>query len=223
RAPLMRWDKAAAASADRYLANSSAVARRIEEVYGLDAEVLPPPPAVTPDGPSEGVPGVEAGFALCVSRLLPYKNVDAVVRAFAGRRDERLVVAGAGPDEAALRLLAPPNVTFVGRVTDGQLRWLYENCELLLAASHEDFGLTPLEAATFGKHSVVLRWGGFLDTVSEGETGLFFTDPEPEAIARALQEGRRQSWDQDAIRAHADRFAESRFVERIRAVVNEAL
>ena len=46
----------------------------------------------------------------------------------------------------------------------------------LVAASYEDFGLTPLEAAAFGKPTAALRFGGFLDTVSEGETGVFFDD-----------------------------------------------
>jgi glycosyltransferase involved in cell wall biosynthesis len=221
RAPLLRWDRAAARSADRYLANSTIVARRIADAYGIEAEVVPPPPALTPDGPSEAVPNLERGFVLCVSRLLPYKNVDAIVRAFADLPDEHLVVAGAGPDEATLRATAPPNVTFLGRVSDEQLRWLYASCDLLVAASHEDFGLTPLEAATFGKASVVLRWGGFLDTVREGETGVFFETPTATAISAALRDARGERWDADAIRAHAERFAEPRFIERIRAIVDE--
>lgn len=221
RAPLVRWDKRAAASADRYLANSTVVAGRIRQAYGIDADVLSPPPALTPDGSADPIEGIEPGFALCVSRLLPYKNIDAIVRAFASR-GERLVVAGSGPDENALRALAGPNVTFVGRVTDEQLRWLYANCEHLVAASHEDFGLTPLEAATFGKPSVVLRWGGFLDTVVEGETGLFFDRPEPAVIGDQLDEARRHAWQTSLISAHADGFSEARFIERIRAIVAEA-
>ena len=183
---------------------------------------MPPPPALTPDGDSEPLAGIEPGFALCVSRLLPYKNVDAVVRAFASLPGERLVVAGAGPDESALRALAAANVQFVGRVTDEQLRWLYANCDLLVAASHEDFGLTPLEAATFGKPSVVLRWGGFLDTVTEGETGLFFDAAEPASIASAVREARAHRWAPGAIRAHAAAFSEERFIARIRAIVADA-
>jgi glycosyltransferase involved in cell wall biosynthesis len=218
----VRWDKAAAATADRYLANSSVVAKRIGELYGVEAEVLPPPPAVTPEGLSAPVQGVEAGYALCVSRLLAYKNVDATVEAFAQLGGERLVIAGAGPREAALRAAAPPNVSFVGRVSDEQLRWLYSESDLLIAASHEDFGLTPLEAASFGKPSVVLRWGGFLDTVREGETGVFFETPTAVAIADALSEARGRTWDAAAIRRHSDTFAEDRFIDRIRAIVNES-
>ena len=222
RTPLVRWDKAAAASADLYLANSTVVAERIERIYGVQAAVVPPPPALTPDGDTEPLADIEPGFALCVSRLLPYKNVDAVVRAFASLPADRLVVAGAGPDANALRAHAGPNVTFVGRVTDEQLRWLYASSDLLVAASHEDFGLTPLEAATFGKPSVVLRWGGFLDTVSEEQTGLFFDTPEPASVASAVRDARAHPWTADAIRAHAATFAEERFIERIRGIVVDA-
>ena len=64
-------------------------------------------------------------------------------------------------------------------MTDAQLRWLYANCRALVAASHEDFGLTPLEAASFGKPTAALRWGGFLDTIDEGRNGIFFDEPTP--------------------------------------------
>jgi glycosyltransferase involved in cell wall biosynthesis len=220
RSALERWDRRAAASADTYLANSSAVAERIAHIYGLEAEVLPPPPAVTPDGVAEPVAGLEPGFVLCVSRLLPYKNLDAVVRAFAQLPDERLVLVGSGPEDATLRNLAGGNVTLVGAVSDEQLRWLYRECSGLVAASHEDFGLTPLEAAGFGHPSAVLRWGGFLDTVEEGETGIFFDSPTPEAVADAVRQLRRHSWHAGRIRDHAERFSEARFIDRISAIVS---
>ena len=102
--------------------------RADQALYGIEAEVVPPPPALTPEGHSEPVDGRRAGFVLCVSRLLPYKNVDAVVRAFAALPGERLVIAGAGPEEQALRPIAGANVTFVGRVTDARLRGLYAEC-----------------------------------------------------------------------------------------------
>jgi glycosyltransferase involved in cell wall biosynthesis len=218
RAPLERWDTSAAASADLYLANSTVVAERIKSVYGIEAEIVPPPPALTPDGSMEAVDGIEPGFILCVSRLLPYKNVDAIVEAFAQLPHERLVVAGGGQEERALRAVAGPNVTLSGAVTDGELRWLYSNSRALVAASHEDFGLTPLEAAGFGKPTTALRWGGFLDTVKEGQNGIFFDKPEPDAIRAGIRQTLSTPWNDDAIRVAAERFSEAHFQERIRAV-----
>src|SRR5207244_12443454 len=129
---------------------------------------------------------------------------------------ERLVVAGAGPDESALRALAGSNVHLVGRVADEELRWLYANCTALVAASHEDFGLTPLEAAAFGKPSAVLRWGGFLDTVEEGQTGVFFDSPAPESIAAALHRLETAPLSTARILAHVERFSEANFIRALR-------
>ena len=41
----------------------------------------------------------------------------------------------------------------VGHVSDAQLRWLYANCRAVVSASHEDFGLTPLEGLVMGTRS----------------------------------------------------------------------
>lgn len=219
---LERWDRRAAASATRYLANSTIVRQRVRDLYGIEADLLPPPFAVSPAGPQQPVEGTEPGFYLCISRLLPYKNVDAVVAAFA-ELGERLVVVGAGPSEERLRAVATGNVRLVGTVGDAELRWLYANSAGMVAASYEDYGLTPLEAAAFGKPTAVLRWGGFLDTVVEDETGVFFDLPEPGAVREAVKRLTARSWPHHALQAHAARFSEDRFLTRLRQIVEEEL
>jgi glycosyltransferase involved in cell wall biosynthesis len=218
---LLRWDRKAAATSDRYLANSTVVRERIRKAYGIEAEVVPPPPALGPRGPRQPVEGLEPGFFLCVSRLLPYKNVDAVISAFSTAERERLVIVGGGPEEDRLRAQAGAHVQLLGSVTDEQLRWLYTACAGVVAASYEDYGLTPLEGAAFGKPSAVLRWGGFEDTVEEHKTGIFFERPDANAIREAVRELRTRSWDFDEISAHAERFSQQSFVERLREIVAE--
>ena len=58
--PLRRWDRRAAASAHRYLVNSNEVRRRVAELYGIDAEVVPPPVDIDPQAPSEPIDGHRA-------------------------------------------------------------------------------------------------------------------------------------------------------------------
>ncbi len=217
--PLRRWDRRAAASADRYLTSSSTMAAAITAAYGIEAEILPPPPALTPGEPVSDPGGLAPGFFLCIARLLPYKNVDVVVDAMHRLPDRRLVVVGDGEIRGQLEAAAPPNVTFVGRVDDRRLRWLYANCRALVAASYEDYGLTPLEAAAFARPSAVLRAGGFLDTLVEGKTGVFFDHPDPDDVAAALSAIDAQEWDPSVLQNHAAGYSNAAFVDRIRQVV----
>lgn len=223
-APALRsWDRRAAGTAHRYLANSTVTARAVREIYGIDAEILPPPPAMLPDGDETAIDGIEPGFLLCVARLLPYKNVDVIVEAVRRTPGARLVVVGDGPERSALarRVQDVPRVRLVGRVDDARLRWLYRSCAALVAASYEDYGLSPLEAAAFGRPSVVLRDGGYLDTVREGVTGEFFDAPDPDLVAESVTRALARHWDSATLRSHAELFGTDRFVARLHEIVQD--
>jgi len=216
---LKRWDVKKAQSADKYYAISTEVQERIRRVYGIDAEVLPAPHSFDAEASDEWVDlkSINAdgrSFHLCISRLLPYKNVDAVIEAF-NMLDLPLVVVGTGPEERRLAAMAGPTVLMLKDLTDGEIRWLYAHCAAVISASYEDFGLTPLEAATYGKPSIVLRWGGFLDTVNERETGIYFDEPRPDSIRDAVVTSCDHPWDADVIRKSADRFTEEYFAARL--------
>lgn len=224
---LKSWDRRAAATVDRYLAVSTTIQDRINDAYGISADVLPSPVAIKDTSIVEPVPALSHwaddngdSFYLIVSRLMPYKHVEAVVRAFANT-DRRLVVVGHGPEGAHIERIKTPNVAMLSALTDAQMAWLYHSCKGLIAASYEDFGLTPIEAAVCGKPSVVLRWGGFLDTVIEGVTGMYFDRPEPDAIADAVNRFEAVSFDPDKLRAHAERFTEQRYAESLYAAVDK--
>jgi glycosyltransferase involved in cell wall biosynthesis len=227
---LKSWDRRAAFSADKYLAISTLIKGRIADTYGIDAEVMFAPVAMSRSFDTETIPEMqswypeerdaEGGFYLCVSRLLPYKNVDVIVRAFAGT-DRRLVVVGKGPEAERVRAIKTPNVTMLSELTDGQMAWLYKNCRALLAGSYEDYGLTPIEAGMWGRPSVALRFGGFLDTIDEGVTGMHFDEPEPGAIAEALDRFEATTFDADQIRRHVEQFTEEVFTEKLHAAVDE--
>ncbi|MCY7401299.1 MAG: glycosyltransferase, partial [Nocardioides sp.] len=130
----------------------------------------------------------------------------------------RLVIIGRGPEETRLRASLPDNARMFSNLSDAQMRWAYAHATVLVAPSHEDFGLTPLEAAAFGVPTVALRGGGYLDTILEGETGLFFDRPTPQEISTALEISDRHEWDSDRLRARAEQFGEARFIDRIREI-----
>jgi glycosyltransferase involved in cell wall biosynthesis len=216
---LRAFDRRAAASAETYLANSTFVRDQIRSAYGINAEVLHPPSSLDPDGAVEPVPDTEPGFLLTIARLLPYKHVAEIVEAFRLLPGERLVVVGEGPGRAGLEASLPSNVRVLGEASDAHLRWLYASCAGLVTSSREDFGLTPVEAAVFGKPTVALRFGGHLDTVVPEVTGVLFGRPEPGEIAEGVEQLLSRVWDADAIRAHGATFSETRFAERFRSLV----
>jgi glycosyltransferase involved in cell wall biosynthesis len=219
RPALVFWDRRAARSADVYLANSTHTRNMIRKAYGIDAEVIFPPAGVNPSGPQSVPPGIDPGYFLCVSRLLVYKHVGVVMEAFRDMPREQLVVVGSGPEARALRAVAPTNVKFLPSVEDEQLRWLYANARALVASSLEDFGLGPVEAATFGIPTVALRHGGYLDTVIEGSTGLFFDAPAPAAVTDGIRRFMATTFHRPTIEAHSRAFDERNFTARIREVV----
>ena len=222
---LRRWDRSAAARADRYLANSAVVRERVARTYGIDADVVPPPPGLDHAGHQSVHPELRdwegSDFWMVVSRLLPYKNVDLAIDAFRGRPD-RLVVVGAGPEREALMADLPDNVRIVSGISDAELRWLYARARGLVAPSLEDFGLTPIEANSWGLPVVARRGGGYLETVVDGRTGIFFDTLDADSLRAALDRALDTPWQPAVLKEHARRFGEERFADRIRAEV-EAL
>lgn len=231
RTRLIARDRLAAESADQYLCNSSVVRDRIRDVYGIDATVVHPPYSVEPDGPQEPVPeilgvgeqGRNGQFFLTVSRLMPYKNVDVLLKAFAHMPERRLVVVGRGPMRSELHAMAPSNVTFLEGIPDTQLRWLYAHATAVLAPSKEDYGLTPVEGFSFGTPTLALRAGGYLDTVVDGTSGYFFDEATPSDVEKAIAELAARPLDRQSIMTYAERFSPEIFQARIRAEVDALL
>ncbi|WP_299447234.1 glycosyltransferase [uncultured Phycicoccus sp.] len=223
RPPLRRWDANAARRNDRYLANSRIVQSRIRSTYGIDADVVPAPHSMDPAAAQEPVPALadwaDQGWLLVVSRLLPYKNVDAVVEAVRGT-DLRLVVVGDGPGREALLARMPGNVRLVSGISDAQVRWTYAHSRLLVAPSIEDYGLSPLEAAAFGVPSLTLGAGGYLDTVRDGVTGRYVERADPALLRAGALESLARPFDPEILRAHAAGFAEAGFATRLRDEVH---
>jgi len=217
---LRAWDKKASAGVDQFVAISHYVKERIQTFYGREASVVYPPVATeyfTPDGR-----GDHDGFDLVVSALVPYKRVDLAVQAYS-RTGFPLKVAGVGTDMDALRKIAAPTVEFLGRIPDEDIRDLYRRCRFLVFPGKEDFGIVPLEAQACGKPVLAFGEGGLLETVKDGITGVFFSEQTPDALAEAADRAEGIRWNSAAIRAHAEGFSESRFLEGLHAEMDRLM
>jgi glycosyltransferase involved in cell wall biosynthesis len=224
---LRRWDIASTARVQSLVANSVYTQARIRRVYGREAGVIEPPVdaerfARVPDPAPSGDP-----LYLCVSALVPYKRVELAVRAFGlpgppGQR-RRLVVVGDGADRGRLTRLAGPNVELRGRVDDDELLRLYAACRAVVHPALDDFGIVPVEALAAGRPVVAFAGGGSLDSISDGETGVLFREPTPEALAAALDRLDQLTFDPARLRAAARRFDRVSFEQRFGAFVESCL
>jgi glycosyltransferase involved in cell wall biosynthesis len=211
---LRLWDYSSAARVDRFVANSRNVQTRIWKTYRRESEVIYPPVDVASFycQPAED-------YALAVSELVAYKRIDTLVRCFS-RSGRRLKIAGGGPEFRALRAIGSPNVEFLGRVSDEELRELYARCRFFLLPGEEDFGITAVEALSSGKPVVALGRGGALETVPFFG-GVFYGAPEEDAIAEAIArlESMEESIRPADLQAWARQFSEEEFLRRMSAVL----
>ena len=143
----------------------------------------------------------DAPTVVSVSRLVPRKGMDTLIRASAllarGHRDLQVVVAGTGRDRRRLsrlaaRLDAP--VRLAGRLDDADLAALYGCADVFAmlcrtrwrGLEQEGFGIVFLEAAAAGVPQVAGRSGGAHEAVADGDTGIVLDPATPQSAASAI-------------------------------------
>jgi glycosyltransferase involved in cell wall biosynthesis len=212
------WDMRTVAGVDYYIANSNFVARRIMKLYKREAEVIYPP--VNVDRFSIGKE--KEDFYITISRLVSYKKVDLIVRAFNRLPGRDLVIIGDGPEIKSLKKIASSNITFMGFQPESVIEDMLKRAKAFVYAAEEDFGIVPVEAQACGTPVIAYGKGGVLETVVEGETGFFFEEQNETVLIEAINafEG-SASLDPDVIRQNAERFNKARFLREMKSFVEE--
>ncbi len=221
---LRLWDQSSAKRVDRWLANSKNVAARIKKYYRSEATVIYPPVTIDHLDRESQSPTDEPYFFI-VSRLSPYKKIDIAIEASA-RLQQPLVVIGEGNDqnrleELAAQLKAP--VAFLGFQDDAIVNQYFAHCRAFIFAGEDDFGITPVEAMSYGKPVIAYGRGGALETVIDQKTGLFFSEPTADSLTQALETfiDKESSFDPAVIKKQAERFSEDRFKEAMLSYIEK--
>jgi phosphatidyl-myo-inositol dimannoside synthase len=142
----------------------------------------------------------ERPLVLGLSRLVPRKGFDVLIRALAGLDDSvQLAIAGSGRDERRLMDLAVshqvhPRVRFLGRVRADEIAPLYAAADVFAMLCRdrwggleaEGFGIVFVEASACGVPSVAGRSGGSHEAVVDGETGFVVEPRDVDAVRDAL-------------------------------------
>lgn len=182
----------------------------------------------------------DALAVVSVSRLVPRKGMDTLVRAAAVLApywpDLRVVIAGDGRDRGRIarliqRLGAP--VRLLGRVPEADLGALYGGADVFAmlcrtrwgGLEQEGFGIVFLEAAAAGTPQVAGRSGGAAEAVADGETGIVLDEDGPAAAARAIgqiigDDRRRRAMGAAARRRAEESFSYDLMARRLRGALD---
>ena len=180
---LRKWDYLSSVRIDKLVSNSNFTAKRIKKYWGRNSSVIHPPVDTKKFSPRKS----RSDFYLSVSRLVPNKRIDLLVKAF-NQLDFPLIIVGSGPEKKKLMKISKNNISFLNYQNDLSIKNLMETCRAFVYTGIEDFGIAPVEAMAAGAPIIAFNKGGILDTVkcinSEAKisTGILFDEQNDKVI-----------------------------------------
>ncbi|HWA51977.1 MAG TPA: glycosyltransferase [Patescibacteria group bacterium] len=197
-------DLEAAKKPKEIIAISTEVQKRIKKYYKREARIIFPPVNIYKYNYKS-----KSEYYLVVSRLVKYKKVDLVIEAF-NEINKPLIIIGVGHEEKRLKKLAKKNIFFAGQVDDKELAKYYKNAKGFIFPQEEDFGITAVEAQSFGVPIIAYKKGGSLDTVNN-KTGIFFEKQTKEELIEAVRKFEKKKFNKRVIQRNSKRFSKKRF------------
>ena len=214
---IRQWDVASSNRVDYFIANSNYIARRIKKIYNREAAVIYPPV----DTDVFELCTDKEDYYVAASRLVSYKKIEVIIKAFNSLPDKKLIVIGDGPDRKNLQKIAKENIKFEGNVSENKMVKLLQKAKALVFAADEDFGIIPVEAQSCGTPVIGYKKGGLLETIIEDKTGVFFHEQTPSSITQALRKLEKTEFSSVLIRENALRFSRQRFEREIKVFIEE--
>lgn len=210
------WDKVAAQRPDEIIAISTEVQKRIKKYYGRDSELVFPPVDLKLINLNSNQNGE---YYLYVGRLVKYKKVDLLIDTF-NDLNLPLVIVGTGPEEKKLKRKAKNNIKFLGQIPDSELDKIYSKAKAFLMPQFEDFGITAVEAQSYGVPVIAYNKGGAMDTAVDGKTGVLFNDQTKQSLIGAVKKFDTISFNSRYLITNAKRFSKDLFKEKFFKLLN---
>ncbi|MBT8390248.1 MAG: glycosyltransferase [Ignavibacteriaceae bacterium] len=216
---LKKWDLKSAENVTHFIANSKYIADKIRRIYNREADVIYPPVDVGNFNLSSN----KKDYYLTASRLVPYKKIDLVIKAFNKTPNKRLIVIGSGPEKVKLKKIAGTNIEFIGHQSAKSLGEYMQSAKAFVFAAEEDFGIIVVESMACGTPVIALSKGGTAESVLDGKTGILFNGQKPDLILNAILEFEKveNGFNQQKIREHSLKFSRKHFEEKTQTFINE--
>lgn len=217
------WDQVASTRPDKIIAISTEVKNRIKKYYKRDSEIIFPPVELShlkksflrgPRTESASHDFFEDAYYLYVGRIVKYKKIDLLVNTF-NELELPLLIVGTGVEEKRLKMLAKSNIKFLGSVSDEELNKIYAKAKAFLMPQDEDFGITAVEAQSFGIPVIAFKSGGAIDTVIENKTGVFFEHQTVSSLKAAIAKFDNLSFNKGYLLSNALKFEKDIFKKKL--------
>lgn len=204
------------------MTNSLHTQDTIQAIGGMSSVCIYPPVSIPRRPPKKK----QGDYFFIVSRLDRSKSIELAIEA-CNKLGEHLYIVGVSNEPAYERYLhqiAGPTIKFVGFQPDERLDEYYAHAKaFLFTPKNEDFGIAPVEAMAHGVPVVAYYGGGAKETVTEGETGVFFRQHSSAALIKALRRFHWQDYDASLLYARAKQLDKRIFQRELRKVVSEVL
>ena len=215
---MLQYDYKQAQKVDFFIANSLEVKKRIEKFYRRDSTVIYPPVEIVSPLPQK--PNFKKHY-LTGGRLTAAKNFDLIIEAF-NKLKLPLKIYGKGALGESLTKIAEGNIEFLGGIEDSEMPKLHSGAKaFILAQKDEDFGITAIEAMGFGIPVIAFKGGGYLESVTEGKTGVFFDKLTSGSLEKAVKRFEKMRFKPEDCVSQARKFSKERFEKEIKEFINK--
>lgn len=213
--PIFSWlrsfDRISSKRADLFLAGSKNCQDRLKKIYQTNSEILYPFVDLNKFNLTKKF---EGDYYLIISRLNKYKKINIAIDAF-NKNGKQLKIIGTGPNFNFIKAKASKNIEVLGSVSDELLESLLAGCRGLIIMAEEDFGLTAVEAQALGKGVICFGFGGVLETVVEGKTGIYFNEQTLGSLNEAIEKFESMKIHSEDCFENATRFSKENFKKRL--------
>lgn len=223
--PFLRWwDKKSNKNVDFFIPNSQFVQKRVQRYYERGSCVVHPFVDLKDFDERSVQSEQREDHYLMVSAFAPNKRLDIAINAF-NRLDQKLKIIGRASEKELKHfkgLAKKDNIEFLGELPREDVIQHFRRAKGFIFPGVEDFGITPLEAMAAGTPIIAYGSGGVLETMTH-DTGVFFSDPTPHSLSKAVKRFEQKSFDPQKLLQRAHKFSKESFIKNMNGLIQEQI
>jgi glycosyltransferase involved in cell wall biosynthesis len=218
---MARFDYEAIRRIDCILCNSECTKTRLKKDWNVNARVIYPPVNLKKFKYRKS-----EDFFVSIQEIDPEKGIEIQLETFRKMPQERLFIIGSATKKylqyfKKLKRAAPPNVTFLGDLSDEKIADIISRCKAVIRTGIDrDFSPVPVFAMASGKPCIATNTGSNRECIIHGKTGLLINPPYARNFINAVRTFDKRDFNPRVCRKRAEIFSENRFIKQMKEVLS---